>query len=319
MRSGAQTLTLLAAPLTPAILDSLREGHRQQVDLHREAGSPAQTTLRAQLKRLVALGVVDRQRHDRFPGTLTYELTDAGHDLLFVADALERWLEQAPDGSPTLGHRTAKAAIKALAEGWSTNMIRALAARPLSLTELDGVIGSVSYPSLERRLTAMRLAGLLEACPAESRGTPYQVTDWLREGVVPLAAAARWERLWAADTCVPIGRVDFESLFLLALPLLRPPAGLTGSCRMAAELSNGRAPRLAGVTAVASDGVVSCATPLNARSDAWALGSPGAWLDALIESDIDRLELGGDHRLARGLLEGLHRTLFLRHGVRRHP
>ncbi len=42
-------------------------------------------------------------------------------------------------------------------------MLRALAAGSLSLTELDRLIGALSYPSLERRLVAMRLAGLVGA------------------------------------------------------------------------------------------------------------------------------------------------------------
>ena len=60
--------------------------------------------------------------------------------------------DNAPEGPLALGSSTAKSAIKALVEGWGTNMIRALAARPLSLTELNGLISGLSYPSLERRL-----------------------------------------------------------------------------------------------------------------------------------------------------------------------
>ena len=42
-------------------------------------------------------------------------------------------------------------------------MMRALAARPMSLTELDSGITELSYPALERRLSSMRIAGLVEA------------------------------------------------------------------------------------------------------------------------------------------------------------
>lgn len=310
-RSGAQTLVLLAMPLNCLILRALSEGSKQQAELRRETGSPAQTTLRAQLKRLVEIGALEKRRRDRFPGVLEYELTAAGRDLLFVAATLDRWLDRAPDGPLPLGGIAAKATVKALADGWSTTMLRALAAGPLSLTELDGIIGSLSYPSLERRLAAMRLTGQAEACRGDGRSRPYAVTEWLRRGVAPLAAAARWERRHLPRSTAPIGRLDTEAAFLLAVPLLRLPAEMSGSCRMAATMPNGKEQRLAGVVVELEGGrVVSCDAQLRGRPDAWALGSTGAWLDAVIEHDTERLELGGDCGLTRELLDGLHGALF---------
>jgi DNA-binding HxlR family transcriptional regulator len=293
------------------ILRALSAGPRKQVELRQEAGAPAQTTLRAQLKKLVEIGAIDKQRRDRFPGVLEYELTSSGRDLLVVADVLERWLGDAPEGPLALGNTAARSAIKALAEGWSSTVLRALAAGPLSLTELNRLIAALSYPSLERRLAAMRLAGQIQARPADGRGTPYAVTEWLRRAVAPLAAAVRWERRHQAQSSAPVAALDAETAFLLAVPLLRPPAGLSGSCRVAVEVSNGKSDRHGGVTVEVRDGrVVSCVTSSSGTPDAWVLGSPGAWLEAVIEHDVDRLELSGDTRLAGSLLSGLHSTLF---------
>lgn len=293
------------------ILQALADEPRQQAQLRRAAGSPAQTTLRAQLKRLMEIGAIERQRLNRFPGVLEYELTAAGRELFPVLDALERWLARGPEGPLTLGSGPAKAAIRALADGWSATMMRALAAAPLSLTELDGVISGLSYPALERRLAAMRLAGLIAAQPGNGRGTPYAVTDLLRHGMAPLVAAARWERRNLPQATAPIGQLDTETAFLLVAPMLQPPAALSGSCRLAAETSNGKERRLAGVVVEVSGGVVeSCITKLQGPTDAWALGSPAAWLDAVIERDTDRLEVGGDCGLASALLDGLHQVLF---------
>jgi DNA-binding HxlR family transcriptional regulator len=283
----------------------------QQSVLRREVGSPAQTTLRVQLRRLSELGAIERQRRNRFPGVLEYELAPPGRDLLLVIDVLERWLAQAPGGPLAIGSNASKAAIRALAEGWSTTMLRALAAGPLSLTELDGVIGDLSYPSLERRLAAMRLAGQIEPRPGIGRGTPYAVTNWLRQGVAPIIAAIRWERRHLAAASAAIGRIDAEAALLLAMPLLRLPPDLSGSCRMAVELPNGRERRLAGVLAEAKGGrIASSATNLQGNADSWALGSPAEWLGAVIEHDLERLELGGDGRLAAALVDGLHEALF---------
>jgi DNA-binding HxlR family transcriptional regulator len=311
MRSGAQTLTMLALPLTGLILRALSEGPKEQGELRRDAGSPAQSTLRTQLKKLAEIGAIAKHRRNRFPGVLEYELSTAGSDLLFVAAVMERWLDGAPDGPLPLGGNPAKAAVKALAEGWSTTMLRALAAGPLSLTELDRVIGSLSYPSLERRLSGMRLAGQVESRAGNGRGTPYAVTDWLREGVAPIAAAARWERRHLPEATAPIARLDAEAAFLLALPLLQLPAELCGTCRMAVEIPSGKVRRMAGVMVEVEEGrVASCATQLQGTPDAWVLGSPVAWLNAVVERDGDRLELGGDCDLARALLDGLYETLF---------
>jgi DNA-binding HxlR family transcriptional regulator len=310
-RSGAQTLSLLAAPLNLLVLRALADGPKQQAELRREAGSPAQTTLRAQLKKLTAIGAITKRRRNPFPGLLEYELVTPGRDLLFVASILESWLDRAPEGPQRLESNAARAAVKALAEGWSTTMLRALAARPLSLTELDRVIGSLSYPSLERRLAAMRLTGQIEARSSNGRGTPYAVTGWLRRGVAPLAAAARWERCHLPRMTAPIGGLDTEAVFLLAVPLLRLPAELSGTCRMAMEIPNGDGRRHAGVTVEVRDGrIVSCTTQLQVKVDAWALGSAIAWLDALVGLESDRLEFGGEGTLVGAVLEALHETLF---------
>lgn len=310
-RSGAQTLALLASPLNIFILSALADGPKRQMELRRAAGSPAQTTLRAHLRALSDVGAIAKNRRNRFPGVLELELTGAGHDLLAVTVALERWLRSAPEGMLTLGTNQAKAAVKALADGWSTTIVRALAAGPLSLTELDHIIGTLSYPSLERRLGAMRLVDQIEARPGNGKGTPYAVTGWLRQGVAPLAAATRWERRHLAENSPPLTQIDTEAAFLLAAPLLRLPGDLSGSCRMAMEIPNGRGRNLAGVMIEVRTGrVASCATRLQGSPDAWASGPTWAWLTALIEGDTDSLELGGDGRLARVFLDGLHEALF---------
>jgi DNA-binding HxlR family transcriptional regulator len=289
----------------------LATGAQQQTELRHAVGAPAQSTLRAQLKRLDDAGAVDKQRRNGFPGVLEYELTVAGRDLLFVIDVIERWLETSPSGPLQLDETAAKTALKALAEGWSTTMLRALSANPLSLTELDRLIAPLSYPSLERRLTALRLAGQISARAANGRGTPYELTDWARAGAGPLAAAAFWEGRHMPGGAVRFERIDAETLFLLSTPLLRLREKVSGTCRMAIELPNGNGSRLAGVVIGVRDGrMVSCTSRLQGVVDAWALGSATAWLEALTQAGLDRIEPGGDSRLARLLLDSLHQKLI---------
>lgn len=307
-RSGARTLNLLAAPLNNRILSALREGPTQQADLRHQTGHPAQTTLRAQLTRLHAAGAIEKRRRNRFPGVLEYELSPAGRDLLAVTSALDRWLTASPGGPLELGGGPAKTAAKALTEGWSTTMLHVLAAQPHTLTELDRAIAALNYPSVERRLSALRLAGLVETHEGDGRGTPYGVTVWARRGVAPLVAAIRWERRHAQPA--PLGRIEAETLLLLSTPLLEADEGVSGTCRLAMEIPNDGDRRLAGVVVEIENGRVSSCTPrLQGIVGAWALGSPSAWLEAIAAGDVDGIERGGDAQLARRLLASLHRAL----------
>ena len=293
------------------VLRALEEGPTSLADLQGRGGSPG-STLRARLKDLAKAGVIVARRSRGFPrGSAEYELTDAGEGLLVVAEIVEAWLGESPNGDQGLGGDGAKAAIGALAEGWSATLLRALAAKPLSVADLDSLIKAFNYPSLERRIAAMRHVGQVEARPMKGRETPYAVTTWLRRGVAPLLAAIRWECLYLNGSTVPVAGIDVEAAFLLAMPLLEFEPGLSGSCRLAVELPGRREQRLAGVlTSLEQGSVESCISRLDGSVDAWASGSIGAWFRALIDFDGESLELGGDGRLARTLVVGLHEVLF---------
>ena len=309
-RSGAQALMLLATPLNFSILQALEDGPKPQVDLRRATGSLAATTLRAHLRELAAAGTVTKDRDSAFPGGLEFGLTAAGRDLIDVAGVMQSWLATAPGGALQLGANATKAAIKALCDGWSSTMVRALAAGPLSLTELDGVIGALNYPSLERRLGAMRLIGLVEARRDGGKRTPYGFTRWGRRAAAPLAAAIRWERLHRPEQTVPPSRMDLEVLFLLATPLVTLATDLAGSCRLAIAITTGRKHGLAGVMVSIVEGRIdSCATRLEGCPDAWVSGPALAWLSAMLEPGETDMELGGDIELGRAVVAALRESL----------
>jgi DNA-binding HxlR family transcriptional regulator len=311
-RAGAQTLALLAVPLNVTLVRALADGPRSLVDLRREAGSPPQTTMRGHLHSLAKEGIVDKRRQGGFPGAVDYQLTESGQELLLVAEVLDTWLAASPEGPTPLGSDAAKSAVKALVEGWTTGMVRALASRPLSLTELDRVIASLSYPSLERRLSAMRGFGLVKPAPGEGRSTPYKASDWLRHAVAPLAAAARWERRRLRDRAPSITNRDVEAAFLLALPLLRMPEEVSGTCLLAVQMGSEPRTGTAGAIVLVQEGLVaSSGTRLDNSTDAWALGPGAAWLSAVMKRDVASLELGGETALATCLVEGMHAALFL--------
>jgi DNA-binding HxlR family transcriptional regulator len=312
VRAGAFALSLLSVPLNAHVLRVLDEEPKSLIDLRRAVGSPPQTTMRSHLRTLTGLQVLERRQQSSFPGSIDYQLGPAARGLLEVAGILESWLADAPDGPIELGEPAAKSTVKALVDGWSTAIVRALSARPLTLTELNKLITGTSYPSLERRLGAMRLAGQIEARSGPSRGTPYAATAWLRRAVAPLLAAARWEREFARTEAAPLSRIDFEAAFLLSTPLLDLPDDCTGRCRLAVVSRNGEGePSVAGAMVTVEEGrVVSCVSRLPGEASAWVAGSPAAWVPALIDHETEQLELGGACDLARTIVDELHGSLF---------
>jgi DNA-binding HxlR family transcriptional regulator len=313
VRAGAHALTLLSVPLNVQVLTALEDGPMALTDLRRATGSPPQTTTRKQLRALTELGVLERRQHPGFPGSVDYQLARPGHELLQVARVAQGWLGAAPDGPVELGTSAAKSSIKALVDGWTSTVVRALAAKPLSLTQLSRLISTLNYPSLERRLAAMRLTGQITVCEAGAgRSRPYTATPWLRRAIGPIVSAARWERRFAADEATPIAPIDVESTLLLTLPMLRLSDDLSGTARLAAELRkpDGTTVFAGAVARVEEGSVVACTSRLEGTVDAWSSGTVGSWLNAALTGDADELELGGDSELIRALVDGIHGVLF---------
>jgi DNA-binding HxlR family transcriptional regulator len=314
-RAGTKVLSLFSAPLNGMVLRALAGGPRQLRDLREVVGWPPASTLRGNLEVLVEVGAVQSRRGSERGNSIEYVLTPLGEELLEVADAIEAWLARAPGGPLDLGNGTAKAAVGALANGWDTAMIRALAAGPLTLTELDRLIPSVSYPALWRRLAAMRVTGQVQPRSAEAAGQSYGVTDWLREGLVPLALSARSELRHLHRTAAPITAVEVEAAFFLALPLVSLPEQANGACTLIVDigdsLGSGPRSRVAGVRLEVREGMIaSCSTRLLDGPETWALGTARGWLDAVLENSAAAVACGGaEPQLAATLLDGIREAL----------
>jgi DNA-binding HxlR family transcriptional regulator len=312
VRAGAYALTLLSVPLNVQVLTALEDGPMALGELRQVTGSPPPTTTRKQLRILTDLGILERRRQAEFPGSVEYILGSSGIELLEVVRAADSWLQRAPYGPLRFGTLAAKNSLKALVDGWTSAIVRALATRDLTLTELDRLIPEFNYPSLERRLSAMRSVGLVHTRRAQGRGSVCVVDDWLRSAVAPLAAAARWERRRtpAPGDAKRLTPLDIEAMILLSVPPLSLPKDVSGSCRLAIQLSNGAEPEFAGALIEVSNGsVVSCLTKARVNATSWAGGSVSDWFDAVLDGGIGALEIGGDAHLARALLERLHELL----------
>jgi DNA-binding HxlR family transcriptional regulator len=308
LRAGVRPLVLLAATLNFLILSALRQRPLRLAELRQATGLPAQTTLRGHLSGLGALGVVAKRATGDVPYAVENELTPLGEELIAVGEALERWLAEAPAMPTSLRNGSAKGVIKAFVDGWGSGLLGALAEQPLSLTQLDRVIPALSYPALERRLSSMRMAGLVEAQPGGRNGTPYAVTAWARRGVVPLAAAGRCEQAHMGTLAAPLTTADVTAGFMLALPLASLPSGTAGRCRLevaadAARVAGG------GVEVTVADGrIVGCAVEPTSIPGEGASGAAEDWFEALVEDRAERLEYAGG-KLPRLLVTGLREAL----------
>lgn len=309
-RVGGRALSVLANPLNFLILRALADRPMRLAELRKATGLPAQTTLRGHLANLSEIGVLAKRPTQQMPYAVENDLTPVGRALLEVADHLETWLQRAPDGPISLESGAAKGAVKALVDGWGSRMMRALAAQPLSLTELDRLIADLSYPALERRLSSMRMAGLVAAQPSRAGGTPYAVTEWGRRGIAPLAAASHCERAHMRRNSAPVTQIDIETAFMLAMPLVGLPENAEGSCQLEVEAGYDVARRPAGVRVTVERGrVVSCVSRLESKPGAYAVGSARRWFNAVSEGNIAQLRFGGSRELAQGLVSGMHSAL----------
>lgn len=313
VRAGGTVLSLLAGSLCVPILRAHLEGPLRMPDLRNRLGGTAQTTLRGQVANLRTIGALERRVFSGMPYTVENELTGAGQDILAVADAAESWLSRAPHGPLAIGSEPAKGAIRALVAGWESSIIGTLVARPRSLTALDGAIAEISYPSLERRLSALRAARQVEMAPGGAGAAkPYSVTEWTRLAVTSLVAASRCEgeheRLASASE--PLTPDDIKVFFLLAAPLAVLPPSASGSCCLAVGETNGEesSEPWTGVGIEIERGeVVSCASASGPPSAAWATGRVESWAAAILDGCAGTaLEFGGDDPgLAEALVQGM--------------
>jgi DNA-binding HxlR family transcriptional regulator len=280
-------------------------------ELRRRVGGPAQSTLRGNLNNLICIGALEKRQSDDRPNMADNALTPVGVELLSVADAVEAWLAGAPEGPLQLESEMGKATIKALVSGWESTMLRALAVRPFSLTELDNLISAYSYPALERRLAAMRLVGFVAPVQGNNGATPYAVTDWLRRAMAPVLAAIRCERRHLSDVTAPLTRIDVETILLLVLPLVDLSPDAAGVSQLAVYGGDDSDWRSAGVRlSVASGQITRCTSKLETNAESCVRGSAADWLDALVCGGSGQLAVSGDRTLTMDIVDGLHRALF---------
>lgn len=312
-RAGALTLFYLCSPLNRGVLLAMLAEATTGAEILDEIELPTEAAAIADV--FGDSYLVEPADPNLGPGSpvddeTPMKPTPAGREVPLVGATLHRWLAECPAGPVDLGAGGGPV-VAPLLTGWCSTVVHELAAGPRSAAEVREAIQTLDLDAIEARVELMAEAGHLEAIPGEQGEPSYAVTDWLRAGIAPLAAAARMELRHPPGDTAPIAARDVEAAFLLTLPLLELPEELSGTCSLAVDLDEGVLGSPTGVTVRIAEGrVADCEVRLEQDVDAWAAASASAWLDAVIELDTRQIRSGGQHRIATALLRALHERLF---------
>jgi DNA-binding HxlR family transcriptional regulator len=113
----ARALDLVGDKWTLLIVRDLAGGPRRFVELQRVLPGISTEQLRSRLNRMVADGLLTRQRYREVPPRVDYELTERARDLMPVLGALARWGYEWSWSAPKPGEAIDIGAILRLAPG----------------------------------------------------------------------------------------------------------------------------------------------------------------------------------------------------------
>jgi DNA-binding HxlR family transcriptional regulator len=194
----ARALDLVGDKWTLLIIRDLTSGPRRFVELQRVLPGISTEQLRSRLNRMVADGLLTRQRYREVPPRVDYELTERSRELIPVLGALARWGYDWTWSAPRAGEDVNVGAIFRVAPGLLTP--------PAGLEGTVELIVDADGDSPERRFLVALAGGRAEisevggAQPAATvRGT---VAAWVRalgpEGATDALAVSGREGLAGA-------------------------------------------------------------------------------------------------------------------------
>lgn len=304
-RPGGWALAFFGAPSNATLLRALRGGPADLEELA-TAAALAGGDAEAALAQLLDAGLVGRRGDAAASRPGAYELRPLGREMLIVAAVLETWLGRAPGGPLRLDLADGQAAVRALLSAWESRLVRALAAGPKDLGELQETLLGVAAAELPEGLAELSAIGLLEAgAPA----APIALTDWCRRALAPLAVAVRCERVHVPAETVAPTPVDFETAFLLGLPLISLEPEVEGYLLLRIENRRDSAAVAHVLAQVGGGGLIACEAKLEVLPRDWVSGSERLWVEAVGEGELDGLEYGGDVRLGKSLVTALRQAL----------
>jgi len=173
----ARALDLVGDKWTLLIIRDLAAGPRRFVELQRVLPGISTEQLRSRLNRMVADGLLTRQRYREVPPRVDYELTERSRELMPVVGALARWGYDWVWSSPRPGEDVNIGAVFRLAPG--------LIEPPRGVEGTIELIVEAEGDEPERRYQLTTANGRLEITEGESENpagatVTARKSDWVR-------------------------------------------------------------------------------------------------------------------------------------------
>jgi DNA-binding HxlR family transcriptional regulator len=199
-------------------------------------------------------------------------------------------------------------ALDLVGDKWTLLIIRDLSPGPRRFVELQRVLPGISTEQLRSRLNRMVADGLLTR--QRYREVPprvdYELTARSRELLPVLGALARWGYDWAWTAPREGEAIDIGAILRIVPGLASPPAGTSGTAELAVTRPDDT---IAHYILTVARGRVTIAEGRASGADARIAGTERDWIDALGPgADRDALDVSGDERLAKIVLDGICAT-----------
>jgi DNA-binding HxlR family transcriptional regulator len=196
-------------------------------------------------------------------------------------------------------------ALDLVGDKWTLLIVRDLSSGPRRFVELQRVLPGISTEQLRSRLNRMVADGLLTR--QRYREVPprvdYELTKRSRELLPVLGALARWGYDWAWTAPRDGEAIDIGAILRIVPGLATPPSALSGTAELKVTRPDGMTYHYALTVA---RGTVTIAEEPAPDADTCIAGSEHDWIDALgPDGDRDALDVSGDERLAKTVLDGV--------------
>jgi DNA-binding HxlR family transcriptional regulator len=170
----ARALDLVGDKWTLLIVRDLASGPRRFVELQRVLPGISTEQLRSRLNRMVADGLLTRQRYREVPPRVDYELTTRSRELLPVLGALARWGYDWVWTAPREGEAVDVGAIMRLAPGLASVPSGISGTAELAVARADGTTSLYAMSAARGRVTISE--GPATSADARVAGTEQ---DWI--------------------------------------------------------------------------------------------------------------------------------------------
>jgi DNA-binding HxlR family transcriptional regulator len=173
----ARALDLVGDKWTLLIIRDLAAGPRRFVELQRVLPGISTEQLRSRLNRMVADGLLTRQRYREVPPRVDYELTERSRELMPVIGALARWGYDWTWSAPRPGEDVNVGAVFRLAPGL-------IEAPPGIEGTVELIVEDEGEGVPERRYRLIAARGRVEIAERELNGPPAATVTGSKSGWV---------------------------------------------------------------------------------------------------------------------------------------